>query len=84
MTNSKQIKKAFFTSMLVLLMCLAILVGTTFAWFTDSVSTRSKIQAGTLDVQLLKDGVDISDSEEKVFDYNLWEPGYTASAALAV
>ncbi len=35
-------------------MCVSMLVGTTFAWFTDTASTGvNKIQAGTLDVQLL-------------------------------
>lgn len=53
-----------------MLLCFAMLAGSTFAWFTDSVSnTGNKVQAGILDVQLLKDGEDISDSTEKVFDY---------------
>ena len=36
-----------------LVLCFAMLLGTTFAWFTDNASTAvNKIQAGTLDVAL--------------------------------
>ncbi len=78
-------RKSLILSGLSVLMCLVVLVGATWAWFTDSVSSSSnKLQAGVLDVQLLKDGEDISNSEEKVFDYHLWEPGYSAGASLSV
>ena len=54
MTNSKQTKSALFSSVVALLLCFTMLLGTTFAWFTDSASTSvNKIQAGTLDIQLL-------------------------------
>ncbi len=53
MTNSKSTKRALLTSSLAMLMCVAMLIGTTFAWFTDTASTAvNKIQAGTLDVEL--------------------------------
>ena len=46
-------KRTLALSLLVMLLCVAMLVGTTFAWFTDSASTAvNKIQAGTLDVAL--------------------------------
>ena len=52
--NQKATKRALLTSVMALVMCVVMLVGTTFAWFTDSASTAvNKIQAGTLDVQLL-------------------------------
>ena len=35
MTNSKSTKRALVTSALAILMCVAMLIGTTFAWFTD-------------------------------------------------
>ena len=67
-----------------MLLCIALLVGTTFAWFTDTASTSvNKIQSGNLDVQLVKeDGVtELTEAlkwvkaagteNEKV----LWEPG---------
>ena len=49
MTISKSTKRALLTSVLALLMCVTMLVGATFAWFTDTASTAvNKIQAGTL------------------------------------
>ena len=53
MTSSKSTKRALLTSVLALLMCVTMLVGATFAWFTDTASTGvNKIQAGNLDVQI--------------------------------
>ena len=53
MTNSKSTKRALLTSVLALLMCVAMLIGTTFAWFTDTASTGvNKIQAGNLNIEL--------------------------------
>ena len=58
MTTSKSTKRALVSSALAILMCVAMLIGTTFAWFTDTASTAvNKIQAGTLDIALeMKDG----------------------------
>ena len=39
MTSSKSTKRALISSALALLMCVAMLIGTTFAWFTDTAST---------------------------------------------
>ena len=51
MTQTKATKKALFMSMLSMLLCVAMLIGSTFAWFTDSVTSgRNKITAGNLDV----------------------------------
>ncbi len=73
MTN-KSTKRALLTSFMALFLCFAMLLGTTFAWFTDSVtSAGNKIVAGTLDVQLLMDADvdgtydDISDSTSPIF-----------------
>ena len=53
MMNSKTTKRALVSSALAILMCVAMLIGTTFAWFTDTASTAvNKIQAGNLDVAL--------------------------------
>lgn len=53
MTSSKSTKRALVSSALALLMCLAMLVGATFAWLIDTASTGvNKIQAGNLDVAL--------------------------------
>ena len=57
--TSKSTKRALISSALAILMCVAMLIGTTFAWFTDTASTGvNKIQAGNLDIKLLaEDGV---------------------------
>lgn len=47
--NAKTTKRALFSSVLAIVLCLAMLIGTTFAWFTDTASTGvNKIQAGNL------------------------------------
>ena len=54
MNNRRQTKRALLTSIMALVMCVVMLVGTTFAWFTDTASTNvNKIQAGNLDVELV-------------------------------
>ena len=53
MTNRKSTKRALLGSVMAMVLCLAMLIGATFAWFTDTASTGvNKIQAGNLDVQL--------------------------------
>ncbi|MBO5912874.1 MAG: leucine-rich repeat domain-containing protein [Clostridia bacterium] len=88
MTN-KSTKKALLLSVLSMLMCVAMLVGTTFAWFTDSVTSgRNTIKAGNLDVVLEYwdgDSYEAVDENTKLFDDEaLWEPGYTEVAYLKV
>ncbi|MBR2651157.1 MAG: SipW-dependent-type signal peptide-containing protein [Clostridia bacterium] len=79
-------KRRLITSALSILLCFAMLVGSTFAWFTDSVtSSGNVIQSGKLDVEMYySDTLLGADSSEwknangaKVFDYDNWEPGYT-------
>ena len=90
MTNSKSTKRALISSTLAILMCVAMLIGTTFAWFTDTASTGvNKIQAGNLDVKLMY-STDMQTWREatdqtKLFDDNaLWEPGYTQVVYLKI
>ena len=53
MNNKKTTKRALLSSVMAIVLCLAMLIGTTFAWFTDSASTAvNKIQAGTLEIEL--------------------------------
>ena len=83
------IKRPLLGSLLLLLLCFAMLIGTTFAWFTDSVSsTGNKIQSGSLKLKLerLVDSTwtDITKSTAPLFDYALWEPGYTDYAVLRI
>ena len=53
MTKKLSTKRALLTNVLAMLLCIAMLLGTTFAWFTDSASTGvNKIEAGTLQIGL--------------------------------
>ena len=53
MTNRKSTKRALLGSIMAMVLCLAMLVGATFAWFTDTASTGvNKIQAGNLDIKV--------------------------------
>ena len=72
MENTKT-KKALIMSVLSMVLCVAMLIGMTFAWFTDTASTGvNKIQAGNLDVELqMYDGsnyVNISKESKPIFD----------------
>ena len=54
MNNRKATKRALLTSAMALVMCVVMLVGTTFAWFTDTARANvNKIQAGNLDVDMV-------------------------------
>ena len=90
MNNHKQTKRALLTSVMALVMCVVMLVGTTFAWFTDTASTSvNTIKAGKLKVLLMDEaGNDLEgktlnflqmdeNSEVKPNDNILWEPGAT-------
>ena len=62
MNNKRATKRALLTSVMALVMCVVMLVGTTFAWFTDTASTGvNKIQAGNLDVDIV--GADLVDGK---------------------
>ena len=64
MARSKTTKRALVASACATLMCIAMLIGTTFAWFTDTASTSvNKIQSGTLDVALEMLTQDAGESE---------------------
>ena len=53
MTNNKSTKRALTASIISMTLCIVLLIGTTFAWFTDSVSSGTNvIKAGNLDVKL--------------------------------
>ena len=88
MTNGKSIKRALLSSAFSLVICVAMLIGTTFAWFTDTASTAvNKIQAGNLDVALqMKNSagkwvsaengtLDFVKAEGAESEEILWEPG---------
>jgi len=77
------------TSSISLLLCFAMLLGTTFAWFTDSAATGSNvITSGNLDVevQYTLDGENWAnlDGAKDLFQKGLWEPGHTEVVALKI
>ena len=89
MTKTKSTKRALLTSALALIMCISMLVGSTFAWFTDSVVSGSNvITAGNLDieVQYTLDGKNWKDLDgaNDLFQKGLWEPGHTEVVALKI
>ena len=90
MNNKRATKRALLTSVMALVMCVVMLAGTTFAWFTDTASTGvNKIQAGNLDVALemntgTKESPNWENAEGKTLQFKtadgrtdniLWEPG---------
>ena len=90
MTRSSVTKKALFISTCALLFSMLMMAGSTFAWFTDSVSTGSnKITTGSLKVELLHTNAHVTDKAEAVTQSTLlftdkdgkavsWEPGAVA------
>ena len=88
--SKKSAKRALLSSVFALVLCVAMLVGSTFAWFTDTASTGvNKIVSGKLDVEL-EYSYDMSEwktatSSTKLFnDSTLWEPGVTEVVYLRV
>ncbi len=83
MTNGKSTKKALLCSVAATILCIAMLIGTTFAWFTDSASTAvNRIESGSLKmkVEYSKDMTEWAEvkSDKALFDEDtLWEPGHT-------
>ena len=89
MNESTKTKKALRGSLFALFLCIVLLIGTTFAWFTDTASTGvNKIQSGKLDVELqYENNGTWENAEGKTLDFQkaegaeneaiLWEPGCT-------
>ena len=90
MKTRNSTKSKLLSSVIALVLCVSILIGATFAWFTDTASTAvNKIQAGTLDVALeMYDGTNWVNAEGQTLQFKkaagategeqvLWEPGCT-------
>lgn len=86
MTKSKSTKRALLMSALALVMCFSMLIGSTYAWFSDTASTSvNTIQAGTLEVALEYKDADGNwqDAEGQTLNFKdldsntYWEPGCT-------
>ena len=86
----KKTKLALLHSTIALLLCCAMLVGTTFAWFTDSITSGvNRISAGNLDVELEyldKNGnwQDVTETTNVFAGDTLWEPGHTEVVYLKI
>ena len=92
MKSKKAVRSALGMSVLSIALCAAMLIGTTFAWFTDTATTSvNKIQSGTLDIALeMWNGEKWVSAEGKTLNFLrkngetlaedaniLWEPGCT-------
>ncbi len=86
MNNAKHTRRALLSSVVALVLCLTMLMGTTFAWFTDTATVSvNTITSGTLDITIL--GEDNKSVEGKTLTFKthdnrkaediLWEPGCT-------
>ncbi|MBE6925839.1 MAG: hypothetical protein E7461_03250 [Ruminococcaceae bacterium] len=86
-TKTKTTRRALLMSALSLLLCVSMLIGSTFAWFTDSVTSAGNIiKSGTLDVEMYwakgnedpnADATAWTDaSTGAIFNNKNWEPGY--------
>ena len=98
MNNKRATKRALLTSVMALVMCVVMLVGTTFAWFTDTASTGvNKIQAGNLKMEVTYKNAEtvknpLTDTkfepvtkETPVFNNNaFWEPGHVEYVVLKI
>ena len=90
MTNAKTTKRALLSSIVSLVLCFSMLLGTTFAWFTDSVtSANNKIVSGNLDVEmeyLKADGnwATVGENTNVFAENALWEPGHTEVVYLKI
>ncbi len=88
MKKIKSTKSALISSVLALLLCFTMLLGTTFAWFTDSVTSGNNIiKSGNLDIELEywngTEWTDVKDASD-ILTNSLWEPGVTEVAYLRV
>ena len=84
-------KRKGIISILIIVVCLCLCIGATYAYFTDSATSKgNKIQAGKLkiDLELLnKDTLiwnSIKESQDPIFYHEKWEPGYTDVKLLKV
>ena len=93
MTNKKSTKRALLSSILAMVLCCSMLIGTTFAWFTDNVTSKGNIiKTGTLNVEMYwSEGKDAPTddawkdaSKGAIFNNTLWEPGYTEARHLKI
>jgi len=93
MKKVKGVKSALLTSVVSLFLCVTMLVGTTFAWFTDSVTSANNIiKSGTLKVSMgwAEGDEDPATatyedaSKGAIFNNAKWEPGYSEAKHIKI
>lgn len=93
MTKSKSTKRALLMSALALLMCVSMLIGSTFAWFTDEVTSANNIiKSGSLKIAMeWANGKEdpatatwTDASTGAIFNNDRWEPGYTEARHIKI
>ena len=86
MFKIKNTGRAIGISAIIVCICFAMLLGTTFAWFTDNASTKvNTINTGSFDINILDangatlvgDTLDFVTSNGTTMGSVLWEPGMT-------
>ena len=82
-------KRSLLNSVVSMVLCISMLLGTTFAWFTDvAVSSGNIIQTGSLDIGMYWSDENLASDSDKwhntegnaddpIFYNDKWEPGYT-------
>ena len=94
MNKKYSTKRALIASILSLCLCFTMLIGTTFAWFTDSVtSSGNVIQTGQLKVAMYwAEGDENPEAVTewtnakggKIFNNDKWEPGYVEAKHIKI
>ena len=90
MFNSKSTKRALVSSTIALIVCISMLIGSTYAWFTDSVSSSNNIiKSGNLDVEFkystdLTNWNNVTETTNIFKTDTLWEPGHTEVVYLSI
>lgn len=81
----KNTRKQLVLSILAMLLCVSMLVGATFAWFTDSVTSgMNTIAAGNLDIELYAGDTKVAADTPLFDDVEKWEPGMVVYENLQV
>lgn len=87
MKKSKATQKALLVSIVSLLLSCLLLIGSTFAWFTDSVTLpKNRLASGYLDIELYHGAAldEKVDENTSLFSDSMWEPGHVEIVKLKV
>ena len=89
MFKQRSTKRALLASVMALLLCFSMLLGTTFAWFSDTVAgINNTIIAGNLDIELYwstdAKNWQVLDETTDVFSDTPWEPGHAEVVYLKI